>query len=100
VGNDTTAQFAAEGVHHATINGHRFHLRLNADARQQHLLWIDGQQPPLILDATAARFMVLLIDAMWEFQQGDGDETPKSSRPSLTRCTANTAVPGPLAVIA
>jgi len=44
-------------------------------AKGDHLLWIDGRQPPLILDTTAADFVSLIIDAMWRFQQGEGDES-------------------------
>ncbi len=32
-------------------------------------------QPPIILDQTAANFVSHLIDAMWLYQQGDGDES-------------------------
>ena len=66
------AHFSGEGVHHATINGHRFHLRPH-----QHgsVLWLDGQQPPYHLDQTATDFVALIIDAMWRFQQGNGDES-------------------------
>ncbi len=67
-------RFTSDGVRHATINGHRFHLRLK-DPIRDNFLWIDGQQPPLILDNTAADFVAYLIDAMWLFQQGDGDES-------------------------
>lgn len=68
-------QFENEGVYHATINGHRFHLR-RGDPTQHDFLWIDGQQPPLVLDQTAAEFVKHIIDAMWLYQQGDGDESP------------------------
>ncbi|SYZ73426.1 Radical SAM additional 4Fe4S-binding domain-containing protein [Candidatus Zixiibacteriota bacterium] len=67
-------RFKSDGVHHATINGHRFHLRLK-DPIRDNFLWIDGQQPPLILDQTAADFVAFLIEAMWLYQQGDGDES-------------------------
>ncbi len=67
--------FRNEGVRHATINGHRFHLRMAQSSDQQNLLWIDGRQPPLILDQTAADFIALSIEAMWRFQQGEGDES-------------------------
>jgi radical SAM protein with 4Fe4S-binding SPASM domain len=70
-------QFTVDGLRHATINGHRFHLRL---AEPDHLLWIDGRQPPLILDSTAAQFVSLLIDAMWRFQQGAGDQSEEVIR--------------------
>ena len=69
--------FTGEGVHHATINGHRFHLRPH---RGGALLWLDGQQPPYQLDQTATDFVSLLIDAMWRFQQGDGDESEQVVR--------------------
>ena len=62
--------FRADGVRHVTIRGHRFHLRL-ADKGHNHL-WIDGRQPPLILDRTAADFVAYLIDALWLYQDGDG----------------------------
>lgn len=64
--------FESEGVHHATINGHRFHLRPSNGG--QNLLWINGQMP-LVLDVTATRFMIFIIDAMWRLQRGEGDRT-------------------------
>lgn len=67
-------QFAQEGIHHATIAGHRFHLRLN-DPTADNFLWIDGRSPPLVLDRVAADFVALAIDALWRFQQGQGDES-------------------------
>ncbi|MFQ6082798.1 MAG: radical SAM protein [Candidatus Aminicenantia bacterium] len=69
-------QFLSEGIRHATINGHRFHLRLT-DPTKENYLWIDGTQPPLVLDQVAAEFIAHLIDAMWKFQAGDGDESQK-----------------------
>ncbi len=68
--------FSAEGIRHATINGHRFHLRTTDPTRESYL-WIDGRQPPLVLDPTAADFLTHLIDAMWLYQRGEGDETEK-----------------------
>lgn len=65
--------FRGDGVRHATIGNHRFHLRLTGG--KHHHLWIDGRQPPLILDQTAADFVSHLLDAMWLFQRGDGDES-------------------------
>jgi radical SAM protein with 4Fe4S-binding SPASM domain len=67
-------QFKDDGVQHATINGHRFHLR-RKDPTKDNFLWIDGRQPPIVLDRTAAEFVSHLIDAMWLYQQGDGDES-------------------------
>ncbi|MDH5406492.1 MAG: hypothetical protein OEX80_08135, partial [Candidatus Aminicenantes bacterium] len=69
-------QFTSEGIRHATINGHRFHLRLT-DPTRENYLWIDGTQPPLVLDQVAAEFVAHIIDAMWDFQAGEGDESPK-----------------------
>lgn len=66
--------FEIDGVRHATINGQRLHLRLSPES-EHSLLWINGLQPPLLLDVTAASFVANLIDAMWKFQQGDGDES-------------------------
>jgi radical SAM protein with 4Fe4S-binding SPASM domain len=66
--------FRSDGVLHATINGHRFHLR-RKDPTEDNFLWIDGRQPPIVLDRTAAEFVSHLIDAMWRFQQGAGDES-------------------------
>jgi len=66
--------FRDDGVLHATINGHRFHLR-RKDPTEDNFLWIDGLQPPIVLDRTAAEFVSHLIDAMWLHQQGDGDES-------------------------
>jgi len=65
-------QFTRGGIEHATINGHRFHLRRN-DPMKESLLWIDGQSPPLVLDRVAAEFVSHIIQAMWDFQQGEGD---------------------------
>ncbi len=64
--------FRDDGVLHATINGHRFHLR-RKDPTRDNFLWIDGRQPPIVLDRTAAEFVSHLIEAMWLYQQGDGD---------------------------
>lgn len=69
-------QFTQTGVRHATINGHRFHLRLT-DPTEENFLWIDGKSPPLVLDQIAAEFLGHVIDAMWSMQQGTGDETEK-----------------------
>ena len=66
--------FEPDGVRHATINGQRFHLRLT-ETGAGSLLWINGNQPPLILDQTGASFIAHLIDAMWLYQQGEGDES-------------------------
>lgn len=67
-------QFRDDGVLHATINGHRFHLR-RKDPTEDNYLWIDGRQPPIVLDRTAAEFVTHLIEGMWLYQQGDGDES-------------------------
>ncbi|MBM4019213.1 MAG: radical SAM protein [Planctomycetes bacterium] len=67
-------QFAGDGVRHATIGGHRFHLRLR-DPTADNFLWIDGRSPPLVLDRVAADFVALVIDAMWQWQQGEGDQS-------------------------
>jgi len=69
-------QFIHDGIRHATINGHRFHLRL-ADPGETNFLWIDGRSPPLALDQVAADFVGHMIDAMWEHQSGVGDESEK-----------------------
>jgi len=69
-------QFISEGIRHATINGHRFHLRLT-DPMEENLLWIDGRSPPLVLDQVAAEFLGLVIDAMWIHQQSEGDGSEK-----------------------
>lgn len=66
--------FLVDGVHHATINSHRIHLRTS---HKVNYLWINGRQPPLIVDQTAADFIINLIDAMWLYQQGDGDESER-----------------------
>lgn len=68
--------FADGGIKHATVNGHRLHLR-TLDPTRESYLWIDGRQPPLVLDRTAADFVAHLIDALWLHQRGDGDETGK-----------------------
>jgi len=79
------SHFTGEGVHHATINGHRFHLRPLKDGA---LLWLDGRQPPYHLDQTAADFAVFIIDAMWKFQQGEGDESQPVMRYVVDRMLA------------
>jgi len=66
-------QFTNDGIRHATINGHRFHLRLT-DFTEDNFLWIDGQQPPIILDQTAAEFVALVIDGMWIYQGGSSED--------------------------
>lgn len=71
-------QFVHGGIHHATINGHRFHLRLK-DPWELNPLWIDGQSPPLLLDKVAADTFALIIEGMWKFQQGKGDTAHKRS---------------------
>lgn len=71
---DRKPQFRDDGVLHATINGHRFHLR-RKDPATDNYLWIDGRQPPIVLDRTAAEFVAHIIDAMWLYQRGDGDES-------------------------
>jgi radical SAM protein with 4Fe4S-binding SPASM domain len=67
-------QYLSEGIRHATINGHRFHLRLT-DPTKENYLWIDGTQPPLVLDQVAAEFVAHIIDAMWKYQSGEGDNS-------------------------
>ncbi len=67
-------QYLSEGIRHATINGHRFHLRLT-DPTKENYLWIDGTQPPLVLDQVAAEFVAHIIEAMWEYQSGEGDNS-------------------------
>ncbi len=61
--------FEESGIRHATVNGHRLHLRPNAQGNHG-FLWIDGKQPPLILDLTATEFVAHTIEAMWKFQHG------------------------------
>ncbi|MFP4498856.1 MAG: radical SAM protein [Vulcanimicrobiota bacterium] len=67
--------FEKEGIWHATVNNHRLHMRIQK--KGQNLLWIDGRQPPLILDHTATDFMKFIIEGMWKFQQGQGNESDK-----------------------
>jgi radical SAM protein with 4Fe4S-binding SPASM domain len=69
-------RYEQEGIRHATVNGHRLHLRLT-DPSAENFLWVDGRSPPLVLDQVAAEFLGHLIDAMWEHQQGDGDESER-----------------------
>lgn len=71
--NPRKPQFSSDGILHATFNHHRFHLRHST--KGDHLLWINGQQPPLILDDTAADFVTYLVEGMWLYQHGDGDES-------------------------
>jgi radical SAM protein with 4Fe4S-binding SPASM domain len=59
---------------HATINGHRFHLRLK-DPWEMNPLWVNGQSPPLLLDKVASETFALIMEGMWKFQQGEGDES-------------------------
>jgi radical SAM protein with 4Fe4S-binding SPASM domain len=72
---------------HATINGHRFHLRRKDPLRDDYL-WIDGRQPPIVLDRTAGEFVAHLIEAMWLHQQGDGDESKAVMDYVVDRMTA------------
>jgi len=58
--------FIKSGIVHATINGHRFHLRLK-DPTEDNFLWIDGRIL-LVLDTVAADFVSYIIEAMWLFQ--------------------------------
>jgi len=72
-------RYAHEGIHHATINGHRFHLRLT-DPTEKNFLWIDGRSPPLVLDQVAAELTALMIEAMWSFQLDEGDRSEQVRR--------------------
>jgi radical SAM protein with 4Fe4S-binding SPASM domain len=74
MGMTRKSQFAEGGIMHATINGHRFHLRLR-DPWELNPLWVDGQSPPLLLDKVAAETFALILEGMWKFQQGAGDES-------------------------
>lgn len=65
-------QFLRDGVRHATINGHRYHLRL-IDPTEENFLWINGASPPLVLDQVAAEFVGHMMDAMWDHQQENGN---------------------------
>ncbi len=67
-------RFIVEGIRHATINGHRLHLRLT-DPSEENFLWVNGRSPPLVLDQVAAEFVAFLIDAMWDHQQSGDDES-------------------------
>jgi radical SAM protein with 4Fe4S-binding SPASM domain len=67
--------FTKEGILHATVNGHRFHLRLK-DPIEDNFLWIDGRVL-LVLDTVAADFVAYTIEAMWLYQQGQGDESDR-----------------------
>ncbi len=67
-------QFAEEGIRHATINKHRIHLRIMDPGENVNYLAIDGRIL-LVIDKTAADFWRYIIDGMWKFQQGDGDES-------------------------
>ena len=71
---NSSMPYETAGVKHATINGIRFHLR-TVDPTEDNFLWINGKQPPIILDKTAADFVAYMIEAMWNFQQGSGDES-------------------------
>jgi radical SAM protein with 4Fe4S-binding SPASM domain len=70
---ETTAPFKPGGILHATINGHRFHLRLK-DPWELNPLWIDGQHM-LLLDKVAAETFAYIIEGMWQFQRGAGDRS-------------------------
>jgi hypothetical protein len=87
--------FLGNGVHHATINSHRFHVRPLKDGA---LLWLDGQQPPYHLDQMATDFVLLVIDAMWKCQQGQGDESEQvigCLTPLITPSSAGGNTPHP-----
>lgn len=55
-----------KGILHATINGHRYHLRVT-EPDKENFLWIDGQNPPLLLNQTHAEMVALVIEACWNF---------------------------------
>jgi len=80
-------QFTGDGVRHATLNGHRFHLRLK-DPTADNFLWIDGRSPPLILDRVAADFVAFLIDALWQFDRGEGDASAQVRQQVVERMYA------------
>jgi radical SAM protein with 4Fe4S-binding SPASM domain len=61
------------GISHATINGHRFHLRVK-DPTKENFLWIDGRML-LVLNNVAADLMSAIIESMWKFGQGSSDAT-------------------------
>ena len=67
--------FIKSGIVHATINGHRFHLRLK-DPTEDNFLWIDGRIL-LVLDTVAADFVSYIIESMWLFQQGSMNQSDK-----------------------
>ena len=50
----------------------------------ENYLWIDNRVM-IVLDKTAAVFWKHIIDGMWLFQQGEGDETPKVREYVLTK---------------
>jgi radical SAM protein with 4Fe4S-binding SPASM domain len=68
-----TEPFVKDGISHATINHHRFHLRLK-DPTRENFLWIDGRVL-LVLNGVATDFVGGVIEAMWKFGQGQGDAT-------------------------
>jgi radical SAM protein with 4Fe4S-binding SPASM domain len=68
-----TEPFTEGGISHATINGHRFHLRVK-DPTKENFLWIDGRML-LVLNGIAADFISAVMKAMWKFGQGQGDAT-------------------------
>jgi radical SAM protein with 4Fe4S-binding SPASM domain len=63
--------FIKAGISHATINGHRFHLRVK-DPTKENFLWIDGRTL-LVLNRVAADLVSAIIESMWKFGQGSSD---------------------------
>jgi len=67
--------FGKDGISHATINNHRFHLRTK-DPVKENYLWIDGRLL-LVLNRVAAEFAAAIINSMWQFGQGEGNASEK-----------------------
>ncbi|MFA6437506.1 MAG: radical SAM protein [Candidatus Paceibacterota bacterium] len=69
--------FETDGIHHATIRGHRFHLRLK-DPISDNYLWIDGKTL-LVIGPRDANFVRYIIEAMWKFLNGEGDRIEEAA---------------------
>ncbi len=64
------SRYRSDGVMHATLNGVRIHLR-RTDPIKENFLWVNGLQPPVVVDKTAADFIEALIKWAWELSKSD-----------------------------
>lgn len=66
--DEKKSRYRSDGVMHATLNGIRIHLR-RTDPTKENFLWVNGLQPPVVVDKTAADFIEALIKWAWELSR-------------------------------